>query len=65
MVGDLEPAPQALGIKRKVAERLAREGEFRLRSGRSAGSPGTVRELLDFLDGVEPEGRVLGEMDGR
>lgn len=66
MVCDVETAWQILGIGRTVAYRLAREGEFPTPIRKIGGQYRVpVKGLLDFLDGVEPEGRILGEEVGR
>jgi hypothetical protein len=65
MVCDVETAGQILGIGRTVAYRLAKEGvptPIRKVGGQYRVP---VKGLLDFLDGIEPEGRILGEAVGR
>jgi hypothetical protein len=62
VVCDVETAGQILGIGRTVAYRLAREGSFPAPIRKVGGQYRVpVRGLLDFLDGVDPEGRILGE----
>jgi len=62
VVCDVETAGQILGIGRTVAYRLARERSFPAPIRKVGGQYRVpVKGLLDFLDGVGPEGRNVGE----